>query len=170
MPYNSKITNKGLKYLTNIKELVLESCDNIEESGLEYLKGIQKLIINESSDPISNVDLQILQGIKELTIFSITIADQNIGIHPFDNLDNLYLTHFDCDYLNKNIINSIKNTKNMTLGFTEIKRDGQLIVNNVRELVSHKGERSMAMTLPSHHFAWKEENDKVNIFLKHYYT
>ncbi len=162
---NYNITNRGLKYLFGIKKLMLMHCQ-IKNSTMKYLRGIQELIIFDSS--IENTNLKMLDGIKILCLEKLTIVNQNIGIHPFDQLDELNIEHIKCDYLNTNVIKSIRNTKNMRLNNIKIKRNGELFVENFLKFFNNEFNNT---TLTKNHTQeWKQNNNKINTFLKEYYS
>ncbi len=171
MLHNGNITDRGLKYLSGIKYLTLGRCQikkaSVKSSkSLKYLQGLQELNCEYGSS-LENANLKMLDGIKKINVHKLSITDPNIGLHPFDQLDYLTVSDIQCDVTNKNIIKSIKNTKNLTLKYMEIKRDGKLLSDGLLRLFNL--HPSSELSAEYNTYEWKQETNNMNLFLENYY-
>jgi len=102
---SSKITDKGLKYLTGIKSLTLNRNNGIiTDEGLKYLTGIKSLTLNQNNGIITDEGLKYLTGIKELNLNSNrNITDKGLkhlkGIQKLKLFENTNITDEGLDYL-----------------------------------------------------------------------
>ncbi len=164
---NEYITYRGLKYLSCIKYLKLSCCD-INNHSIKYLRGVSELEIR--GNLVIDSSFKILEGIKSLKVRSLTINTLNTGFHPFDQLDDLIIDEFDVydlnfDYGNKNVVQSIKNTKNVMINGHEIRTNCKLIVRNIYKLL----EMCDKYCLGFGGYDETDINDVMNTFLENYY-
>jgi Leucine Rich repeat len=106
---SDNITNEGLKYLTNIKNLNITSCEQIDDDGLKYLSNVT--ILNIKYCPkITTLGISYLTNI-EVLIISIS---QNIDYDSLLKLNSLLYIYADDHYYipNKSSISRLKSIKN----------------------------------------------------------
>src|SRR5439155_216276 len=61
--YSWKITDKGLEYLKGVHTININNCNKITDKGLEYLKGVHTIYIHNCNQ-ITDKGLEYLKGAK----------------------------------------------------------------------------------------------------------
>ena len=129
--YAEHITDMGLKYISNIKNLKLGINNNITDEGLKYIPNIQNLNLS-SNNLITNKGLKYISGISNLYIGrNSNITDEGLKFIP--NILTLNLC------LNLNITNEglkiIPNARKLILCFNlNITDEGLRHIPNIEYL------------------------------------
>jgi hypothetical protein len=88
------ITDAGLAYLSNVKEIDLNMCENITDAGLAHLENVEKIVLSDCEN-ITDDGLVHLRNVEDINLSNCNNIT-NDGLAHLRNVKKIDLSNWDC--------------------------------------------------------------------------